>query len=186
MNECVYNYDLEDNLKATEQLLLQKYKKKTGIVSVLVVVLSIMGIMTSIGMIIAKSSKWYIGLISAILLICYFFVDKVLVKFQLKKQKEFFYSSNLNKITKVKVQLLEDKTITENFYHKEKLVGTNTYDYKDLTVFKVQDGNIYLIYNDSNVVLLKKNCLTEKTALEFFKLREKFTNLNKKSKNKKS
>ena len=64
------------------------------------------------------------------------------MKFQLKKQKEFFYSSNLNKITKVKVQLLEDKTITENFYHKEKLVGTNTYDYKDLTVFKVQDGNI--------------------------------------------
>ena len=186
MNECVYNYELEDNLKATEQLLTQKYKKKTGVVSVLVVALSAMGIMTSIGMIIAKNSKWYIGLISAVLLICYFFVDKVIIKMQLKKQKEFFYSSNLHKITKVKVQLLEDKTITENFYHKEKLIGTNTYEYKNLTVFKVEGENIYLIYNDENVVLLKKNCLTEKTALEFFKLKEKFTNLNKKTKKKKS
>lgn len=185
MNECVYNYGLEDNLKATEQLLLQKYKKKTGVVSILVVVLSIMGIMTSIGMIIAKDSKWYIGLISAILLICYFFVDKVIVKLQLKKQKEFFFSSNLNKITKVKVQITEDKTIIENFYIKEKLIGSNTYQYKDLTVFKVLDDYIYLVYNNEKVVLLKNTCLTEKSAEEFYKLKEKFTNLNKKTKNKK-
>lgn len=186
MNECVYNYSLEDNLKATEQLLTQKFKKKTGIVSVLVVVLSIIGIMTSIGMIISKDGKWYIGLISAVLLLCYFFVDKVLIKLQLKKQKEFFYSSNLNKITKVKVQIDENKTITENFYHKEKLIGTNTYLYKDLSVFKILDENIYLIYNDEQVVLIKKNCLTEKALIEFLKLKEKFTNFNKKTKNKKS
>ena len=186
MNECVYNYNLEDNLKATEQLLTQKYKKKTGVVSVLVVGLSILGIMTSIGMIIANNGKWYIGFVSAVLLMCYFWVDKVFIKMQLKKQKEFFYSSNLNKITKIKVQLSDDKTITESFYQKEKLMGTNTYQYKDLTVFKVFNDNIYLIYRDEQVVLIKKDCLTEKSLTEFYKLKEKFTNLNKKIKNKKS
>ena len=120
MIECVYNYGLEDNMKATEQLLLQKYKRKTGIVCALVVVLSIMGVMTSVGMIIAKESKWWVGIVSAVLLVCYFFVDKVLIKLQMKKQKEYFYNSNLSKITKVKVVLHDDKTVVEQFYQKEK------------------------------------------------------------------
>ena len=186
MNECAYNYGLEENLKASEILFLQKYKKKTSIVSVFVVILSIVGILSSIGMIIEKDSRWYLGLISAVLILCYFFVDKIFIKNQLKKQKEFFYSSNLNKITKVKIYVDENKTVTENFYNKEKLIGTNTYQYNDLTVFKVLDENIYLIYNDERVVMLKKDCLTEKALEEFYKLKEKFTNLNKKTKNKKS
>lgn len=186
MNECVYNYDLEDNLKATEQLLIQKYKKKTSIVSVLVVILSILGILTSVGMIINKNGQWYIGFISAILLLCYFLVDKVVIKLQLKKQKEFFMASNLNKITKIKVLLNENKTIFENFYSKEKLIGTNTYYYKNLTAIKIDDVNVYLIYNDENVVLIKKDCLTQKNLNEFVKLKEKFIISKKKDKKRKS
>ena len=52
---------------------------------------------------------------------------------QLKKQKEFFNSSQLKNVTKVKIYLDENKTVTENFYVKEKLIGTNTYQYKDLS-----------------------------------------------------
>ena len=182
MSECIYNYTLEDNLKATEQLLICKHKKKTSIVSVFVVILSIIGIISSIGMIINKDSNWWLGLVSVALLLCYFFVDKVWIKFQLKKQQDFFFSSNLNKITKVKVYLDQNKTITENFYIKEKLIGTNTYHYNDLTVFKIEGENLYLIYKNENVVLIKKDCLTEKNMQEFNNLKEKFINIKKKVK----
>lgn len=182
MSECIYNYSLEDNLNATKQLLIQKSRRKTSIVSLFVVVLSIFGIIGSIGMLIGKSGNWYVGLISAVLLLCYFGVDKVLIQMQLKKQKEFFNSSQLKNVTKVKIYLDENKTVTENFYVKEKLIGTNTYQYKDLSALKFLDENIYLIYNNKNVVLIKKNCLTEKSWQEFIDLKEKFTISKKKVK----
>ena len=185
MNECIYNYSLEDNLEATKHLLTQKYKKKTGIVSGFVVLLSILGIITSIGMIINNSSQWYIGLISVVLVVLYFAVDKIAIKNQLKKQKEF-YNNNLSKISKVKVLLDENKTITETFFVKDKIIGTNIYEYKDLTVFKIEKGNIFLIYNNEKVVMIKKECLSDKNYLNFMLLKEKFTNLNKKGKSKKN
>jgi len=184
MNECIYNYSLEDNLKATKQLLKQKYKRKTSIVSGLVVLLGVIGIITSIGLLISNNGKWYIGLISAGLLAMYFAVDKIAIKKQLITQKEF-YLANLNKVTKVKVTINEEKTITETFYVKEKEIGVNTYYYKDLTAIKFEGENIFLIYNNENVVMVKKPCLTEKNLLEFIKLKEKFINLKKNVKSKK-
>lgn len=185
MNECIYNYTLEDNLEATKHLLNQKYKKKTGIVSGFVVLLCIIGMMVSVSMIINKNSNWYIGLLSAVLLVCYFAVDKIAIKTQLKKQKDFYYQ-NLKKITKIKVSLDENKTITETFYIKEKIIGTNTYTYSDLTAMKIENGNLFLIYKNEKVVMLKKDCLTEKAYLNFIVLKEKFTNFNKKRKIKKN
>ena len=163
-------------------MLTQKFKKKTGIVSGFVVLLSILGMMTSVGMVINQDKNWYIGLISALLLLSYFAVDKIAIKLQLKKQKEFFLTSNLNKITKVKITLDENNNIAETFYHKEKIIGTNNYSYNNLTAFKIENENIYLIYNDESVVLVKKSCLTEKTLQEFLKLKNKFINIKKKVK----
>ena len=94
MNECVYNYSLEDNLEATKQLLIQKYKKKTSIVSGFVVLLCIIGVLVSISMIISNSGKWYIGFISAGLMAMYFAVDKIAIKIRLVLYIRFllFYS----------------------------------------------------------------------------------------------
>ena len=174
MNECVYNYELEDNLAATKYLFKFKNRKKTGAVNLLVIIVSIIGIMVSIGGIIEKKSYWTIGIATIILIVGYFLVDYVALWFNQKKQKDFFLSSNLNKVTKVRVVYDNDK-ITETFMIKEKSIGTNTYLVKDLSSLKIQKDYIFLVFNESNVVLLKKQCMSNKTLLEFMKLRENLT-----------
>ena len=185
MIECVYNYELEDNLAATKYLFKYKNRKKTGIVNLLVIMVSIIGIMVSIGGIIEKKSYWTIGIATIILIVGYFMVDYVSLWFNQRKQKKFFLSSDLSKVSKVKVVYDNDK-ISEIFLIKEKVLGTNTYYVKDLSSIKIQNDYIFFTFNENNVVLLKKQCMNNKIFLEFMKLREILTNKNEKvKKNKK-
>ena len=184
MNECIYNYELEDNLAATKYLFKYKNRKKTGIVNLLVIIVSIIGIMASIGGIIEKKSYWTIGIATIILIVGYFLVDYVALWFNQRKQKEFFLSSDLNKVTKVRV-IYENEKITETFMIKEKILGTNTYSVKDLSSIKVQKDYIFLVFNEQNVVLLKKQCMSNKIFMEFMKLREILTKRKEKVKKKK-
>ena len=181
ISECVYNYSMQDNLKATEQLLIYKYKRKTNLVTLLVLFLCIIGVMASIGAIINHTKNWYVGILSVVLLVLYFLVDKIYIKIQLKKQKEFFVKSNLDKVTKIKVTL-DAGEIYETFLQKEKIIGTNKYSVENLTCFKVYKGDVFLIFNDENVVMLKLITTSEKDKQEFLKLQEKFRNSKKKGK----
>ena len=181
MNECVYNYSLEDNLKATEQLLIFKNKRRTNIVTLLLIFLCMVGILVTAKAIAEHTNNWFVGIVSVLLLICYFFAEKIIIKNLLKKQKQFFLNSNLISVTKVKVSL-EDQTIKETFLKKESIIGTNNYNVNDLTCLKIQKDNLYLIFNDEFIVLLKLQCMSEKTRSEFLKLKEKFTRKNIKGK----
>lgn len=185
MNECIYNYELEDNLAATKYLFKFKNRKKTGVVNLLVIIVTIIGLMVSIGGIIERESYWTIGIATIILIVAYFMVDYIALWRNQKKQKDFFLSSDLKKVTKVRV-VYENDVITETFLIKEKILGTNSYSVKDLTSLKVEKNYIFLTFKEQYVVLLKKQCMNSKTMLEFMKLRENLTNKNEKvKKNKK-
>ena len=99
MFECVYNYSLKDNLAASKFLFKTKNKRKTNIVTLLLVLTTAFGVLGSIGAIINHTKFWFLGIISILLLACYFLVDKILLNNFLKNQQEFFFNSNLNKVT---------------------------------------------------------------------------------------
>ena len=181
MNECTYNYTLEDNLAMTKYLFKLKNRRKTGIVNLLVIGVSILGLMVSIGGIIARQSYWTIGIASIILIVGYFMVDKIALWKNQKKQKEFFLSSDLSKVTKVRVTFQEDE-VSETFLIKEKILGVNKYLVSDLSNLKVEKDYIFLVFKEQNIVLLKKQCMSNKTMQEFNKLRENLTNRKEKVK----
>lgn len=174
MVECVYNYSLEDNLNATKHLFILKNKRKTNIVGLLLIFFTIIGVMASIGAIITKSNYWYVGIISVGLLTCYFLIDKVMLSRVLDKQKEFYYA-NLKDVTKIKIKL-ENDVLTETFLIKEKVVGANSYKKTDLTAVKITPENVYFIFKDEFVVLIKKACTTEKIYYEFLNFAENILN----------
>lgn len=185
MGECDYNYELEDNLAASKYLFKVKNKRKTNIVTLLVVAITIFGVMVSIGAIIQRNNNWAIGLASILLIVAYFMVDKIALWSALKKQKEYFLSSNLSKVTKVKV-LYDKDTITETFFIKEKILGSNFYSVNDLTSIKIEKDYIFLVFKEEYVLLLKKQCMTDKSYLAFANLKEILVEKNKKvKKNKK-
>ena len=173
MSTCEYKYSLQDNLDATKELLKIKNKRKTNIVTLFVLLLSMFGIMASIGSIIKGDKNWVIGIISVVLLVGYFLVDAFAIKMQLKKQIDFYNSSSLKDVTKVKIEL-ENNMISEIFYIKEKVHGTNKYSVDELTTIKFDADNIYLIFNNESIVLLKKAVMTEKNLQNFTNLKEKF------------
>ena len=174
MNECIYNYTLDDNLAATKYLFKLKNRRKTGIVNLLVIGVSILGLMVSIGGIIARQIYWTIGIASIILIVGYFMVDQIALWKNQKKQKEFFLSSDLSKVTKVRVTFQEDE-VSETFLIKEKILGVNKYLVSDLSNLKVEKDYIFLVFKEQNIVLLKKQCMSNKTMQEFNKLRENLT-----------
>ena len=170
MNECVYNYSLQDNLSATKFLFQTKTKRKTNIVTMFLIVLTVLGIMVSIGALIMHTKYWYVGIISVLLIVAYFLVDRILLNSVLNKQKEF-YNTNLYKVTKIKVSV-DGENMTETFMAKENVIGTNSYKKFDLTAVKLNKENIYFVFKDEFVVLVKRNCLKQKVEAEFLNFAE--------------
>ena len=166
MIECVYNYSLQDNLNATKNLFQIKSKRKTNIVTMLLIVLTVLGVLVSIGALIAHSKYWYVGIISLLLIVAYFLGDKIILNGVLNRQKEF-YNTSLFKVSKIKVAI-DGEVMTETFMNKENVIGTNSYKKADLTAIKVNKDCIYYIFSDQFVVLVKKSCLNKKAELEFF------------------
>ncbi len=180
MNECVYNYSLQDNLNATKFLLQTKSKRKTNIVAMFLIALTVLGVLVSIGALIAHTKYWYVGIISVLLILAYFLVDKIVLDSALRQQKEF-YETKLYNVTKVKVTIDGEK-MTEIFMAKENVIGTNSYNKSDLTAIKLNKDNIYYVFKDQFVVLIKRKCLKEKAEIEFCNFAE---NILKPTKNKK-
>ncbi len=136
MNECSYKYELDDNLKATKYLLKIKNKQKNNIVTVFLIFITIFGIMVSVGAFINHNNNWSVGIASIFLIVGYFLVDVVIMRIDLNKQRKFFLSSQLNKVSRVKV-CYENDLITETFMIKENILGINKYSVNDLTNIKI-------------------------------------------------
>lgn len=166
MKECIYNYSIEDNLEASKKLYQHKTKRKTNLVTLILVFFTIIGAMTSIGAIIQGTRYWLLGVVSVILLIGYFMVDKVCLYRNQKNQKEFYLNSKLTNVTKVRVSIKND-ILTETFLIKEQELGKNMYKKSDLIAMYVTKDNIFYIFNEEKVVLVKKVCLTDKNMETF-------------------
>ncbi len=166
MIQCKFNYSVEDNLKVSSVLFKEKNKSRVKIVSLVIIIFCLLGIMTSVSAIITHKDNWWVGLLSLVLLVGYFSFDFVALKIYLKKQKKFFLNSKLKDVTKVEIVKDENK-IEEKFFVDDTLLGVNSYDLKNLTMYKFKDDNIYLIFNDENIVMIKKIVLTNKEFNEF-------------------
>ena len=166
MKDCIFNYSVEDNLEASKKLYQHKTKRKTNLVTLLLVFFTIIGVMTSIGAIIKGTRYWIVGVFSVILLIGYFMVDKVCLYRNQKNQREFFNNSKLVNVTKVRVSVDGD-TMTETFLIKEQELGKNTYKKSDLIAMYITKDDIFYIFNDEKIVLVKKVCLTDKSEEVF-------------------
>lgn len=166
MSECLYNYSLKDNLDASKFLFKTKNKRKTNIVTILLFCLTFVGIMVSIGAIIMHNKSWYVGILGVLLLACYFLIDKIALNSFLKNQQDYFYNSDLKKVTKVKV-CVDENIMTETFLIKENVLGTNTYQKADLTAIKINNETIIFVFKDQSVVMVKRACLNQKAEINF-------------------
>lgn len=178
MNECDYKYSVDDNLAVSREVLKKKNQRKTNIVSLLILFCAMFGVLASIGAIIQGNNNWWIGILSVALVVGYFLVDVVALNIQLKKQREYFFSSKLKDITRVKVTMEDDK-IDETFYKGNQEIGVNHYNIANLTSIKLSGDYIFLFFDQEYGVLLKKQCMTNKTYLNYLKLREKFIKIKK-------
>lgn len=176
MKECTYNYSIEDNLEASKKLYLHKTKRKTNLVTLLLIFFTIIGVMTSIGAIIQGTRYWIIGVVSIALLVGYFLIDKIFLYQNQKNQREFFNSSKLVDVTKVRV-LVDDEAMIETFLIKEQELGKNVYKKSDLIAMSITKEKIFFIFNNDKIVQVKRACLSEKNKEGF----KQFANNLKKS-----
>ena len=166
MNECKFNYSLADNLSVAKQVFHLKRKARTGIVSVLVLLIGGFGMFTVIDAIAQSRPTWWLGIVSFLLLAGYFLGDFFTMKCELKKQTKFFFQNGFDKISKV-VVCLEKDVVTETFFEKENVFGQNKFFVKDLKSVKFDGPNIFLAFAGDKVVMLKTQCLTCKQIEEY-------------------
>ncbi len=183
MVECVYNYSLQDNLEASKFLFKTKNKRKTNIVTILLVFLTFIGVLVSIGAVILHNKLWYVGVCGILLLACYFLIDKIALNNFLKNQQEYFFNSNLCKVTKVKV-CVENDILTETFLVKENSIGTNSYNKVDLTAVKYNKNIFLFVFKDQFVVMVKRACINKKVEQNFFNFASNILNRQKTKKQK--